>query len=151
MKISGTYQSDGVFGKSVRIVRTEGAWKSEYGEAPRIPAFTQNYAFDFGAGLVGIAHFDGGVLRGSFHPKMLGQVNGRPVAVSSSRTDFWIGEFEAVLRDDGNFDVTIKRWDGKWRGDGPAPRIWTTSAHATTPNVIEPEYEIVKDVWQKSL
>lgn len=40
MKITGTYQSDGVFGKTVRIVRTEGAWKSDYGAAPRIPAFT---------------------------------------------------------------------------------------------------------------
>lgn len=100
---------------------------------------------------MGIAHFDGVVLRGSFHPKMLDRlVNGTPVAMRSLRTDFWIGEFEATRRDDGNFDVVIKRWDGKWRGDKPAPNLWMTPSNSASLTV-EPEFEQVKDHWRLPL
>lgn len=149
MKITGTYQSDGVFGKTVRITRTEHTWKSEFGSSPRIPAFTESYAIDFGAGLMGMGHFDGMVLRGSFHPKMLDRlVNGAPMTMRSSRTDFWVGEFVATRRDDGSFDVVIKRWDGKWRGDKPAPRV-ASSITGSTNSMPAPEYQEVIDQWRK--
>ncbi len=153
MKITGTYEADGIFGKTVRIIRAEGLWRTDYGEAPRIPAFTQEYAIDFGASIVGQGHFDGAVLRGSFHPKSFANylVNGVPVLIRTTSPLFWMGEFEATPRDDGSFDVVIKRWDGKLPGKGASRSQLTQTGSTSKFGVIEPNYEIVKDVWRRPL
>lgn len=151
MKIPGTYQSDGVFDKTVRVIRAEGLWKTDYGAAPRIPAFTQEYAIDFGAGIVGQGHFDGAVLRGSFHPKSLANymINGTPVQIRTTTSVFWMGEFEATPRDDGNFDVVIKRWDGTLPGKGASRSQLTQTGSSAQFGIVEPNDEVVKDVWRK--
>jgi hypothetical protein len=151
MKITGTYASDGVFGKTVSIIRAEGLWRTDYGEAPCIPAFTQEYAIDFGAGVVGQGHFDGTVLRGSFHPKSFANylVNGVLIPLRTTSFPFLMGEFEATSRDDGNFDVVIKLWDGKLPGKGDSRSQLTQTGSTPRAGVLEPNYEIVKDVWRR--
>jgi hypothetical protein len=153
MKITGTYQSDGVFGTTVRIFRAEGVWETTFGEAPRIPAFTQEYAVDFGSGLVGQGHFDGKVLRGGLYPisHAVFWVNGTPVQMKTQPTQFWTGVFEATVRDDGSFNVVIKRWDGKAPGKDTQGSQITWIGENTQSGSFEPDYEVVQDVWHKPL
>lgn len=94
---------------SIIIEPSDGSmWRTLYAttdKQPEIAVFTKAYRIDLGHGLVGMAYFDGKCLSGPYS---------RLIEVKDAHGALAIaGWFQAVLRNDGSFDVKLEHWDNQ--------------------------------------